>query len=245
MKLKAVISKLEDVEEAYRALYTESNGEYVFSAVDVTTHPETQALRTALERSKAKSKDLQAYQKLGSVTELAERLERLDEGGDSDGAPKPKSTDLERQVKSLTKQLALATERGQKLEAGLTASRGSLDVDTAIRSVGGNPRFLRDLIMRQAKVLEEDGEWVTVIVDHKGEPRLNAKGERVTPQDLVKQLKADPEYEDAFPGTGIGGSGAPPRSGTAPDKTIAAGDERAFLANLTDIAAGKVAVATQ
>ena len=63
--------------------------------------------------------------------------------------------------------------------------------------------------------------------------------------ELVEEMRSNPEYAPAFRGTGSSGGGAPKSAasgGGGGPKTIAAGDQAAFMANLLDIASGKVTV---
>lgn len=243
-KLKSVVSKLDDVDEKYRDLYEKGDdGKYVLSA-DVGDHPDVANLRSALKRQKEGKGDLEAYRKLGTVDEITERLAEVED--DDEGKPRPKADALQKQVKKLERDLATAQGRVKTLEGGLSTSRAASDVAAAIQKAGGNPKLLTDVVLKQARAIEEDGEWVTIVVDHKGEPRMNGKNERVSLDDIVATLKKDPDFADAFKGSGMSGSGRSTQDTGAPkaEKTIAGNDDAAFLANLDGIASGKVAVSS-
>jgi hypothetical protein len=60
----------------------------------------------------------------------------------------------------------------------------------------------------------------------------------------VDEMKTDPEFAVLFPGTGSSGGGASKSiSGAGGGKTIQAGDNASFIANLEKIAKGEVKVA--
>jgi hypothetical protein len=68
-------------------------------------------------------------------------------------------------------------------------------------------------VQRLTRVVEQDGEYAVQIVDAKGDPRINAKGEPLTISDLIKEMKADVNiYGRAFEGSGLSGSGTRPNN---------------------------------
>jgi hypothetical protein len=84
------------------------------------------------------------------------------------------------------------------------------------------------------------------VVDGKGNPRIgDAQGNPMTIKQLVDELKQDPDFARNFEGSGSSGGGAPRSNagGGGGVKTIAAGDNAAFLANLDGILDGSVKIA--
>jgi tripartite-type tricarboxylate transporter receptor subunit TctC len=73
----------------------------------------------------------------------------------------------------------------------------------------------------------------------------DGKANPMTIGELVNELKADNELAAAFAGSGASGSGASTtekKAGGGSVRTIAHGDNKAFIDNLDDIAAGKTIV---
>lgn len=83
MKLKAVIPSLDDVEEAFRPLYVafdiDGTEHFKLDVDGIAAHPETTALKTALDRQKTRTSDLSRQ-----VNTLITRLEDVPEDFDPD-----------------------------------------------------------------------------------------------------------------------------------------------------------------
>lgn len=118
----------------------------------------------------------------------------------------------------------------------------------AIAAAKGSPRLLLDQVKRQVRAVKgEDGEYVVKVFDAAGNERQIVKDSKaglMTIPDLVEELRGDAELAGAFAGSGGAGSGATKSTGTGGGAvgTVPAGDDKAFLANLDDIAAGKTKV---
>jgi hypothetical protein len=103
------------------------------------------------------------------------------------------------------------------------------------------PALLLPAIKPYLKTEEEKGRFVVRVTDGKGTVRLgDAQGNPMSVPQFLAELKADPHYAGAF------------RERESDDKkqqkrgdvrTIDAKDSAAFMANLSDIAKGKVVVA--
>ncbi len=181
--------------------------------------------------------DPKKYQELTQAAEEAER-KRLASEGD---------------FKSLEKQLVekYEGEIGKEREVGkkyLTAmERYMIDAAAAteLAKHSDSPKLLLPHIKSRMKVIEQDGEFHARIVDDSGNVRIG-KGQGSAPMtlsELVEEMKQDKEFAPAFRGTGSSGGGASRSSGSAGgSKVVPAGDNAAFIANLAEIATGKVAV---
>lgn len=112
------------------------------------------------------------------------------------------------------------------------------------------PRLLMPHVRAMMKVVKEDGQFVSRIVDPSTGTVRIGKGQGTTPMtltELVDEMRSNPEYAPAFRGSGSSGGGAPKSAasgGGGGPKTITAGDQAAFMAHLADIASGKVIVST-
>lgn len=108
-----------------------------------------------------------------------------------------------------------------------------------------SPRMLLPHIRSQMKVVEADGEFYARVVDENGNVRIgNGQGSSpMTLPELIEEMKQDKEFAPAFRGTGASGGGATKsNAGSGGSRVVTAGDNSAFLANLEDIAKGKVNV---
>jgi hypothetical protein len=120
------------------------------------------------------------------------------------------------------------------------------EATAALASAKGSTKVLLPHIKSHVKVVEEDGEFVVHVVDAKGNQRIgDAKGSPMTIAQLVEEMKADPDFARNFEGSGSSGGGAPRSNagGGGGVKTIAAGDNAAFLANVDGILDGTVKIA--
>src|SRR6185369_13283869 len=94
----------------------------------------------------------------------------------------------------------------RRLEAELVDARAS----AAIADAGGKPKVLLNIVKQFTKV---NDDFHVVVVDAKGDPRVNSKGEPLTISDLVAEIKADEDYGANFKGSGQAGSGMQPVNG--------------------------------
>jgi hypothetical protein len=131
------------------------------------------------------------------------------------------------------------------LRSSLEKKLVDAEATAAIAAAKAPAKVLLPHIKAQVKVVEEDGEYVVHVVDSKGNQRIgDAKGTPMTIAQLVDEMKTDPEFAVLFPGTGSSGGGASKSiSGAGGGKTIQAGDNASFIANLEKIAKGEVKVA--
>lgn len=105
--------------------------------------------------------------------------------------------------------------------------RGSLeeriidtDLTTAVAAAEGDPFFVVPSLRSQVKTFFENGKYVAKVVDDKGQPRFNAKGEPMSMAELVEGAKTDKKYATVFKAPDKSGTGAQPGTGTP---TVASG----------------------
>lgn len=252
MALKAVVDSLDDVPEGLREFYTEGEGgKYRLDAEGVE---DVAGLKSALEKERRDRKkherslkkyegiDPEKWQELQEAEEAKER-EAAKAAGDFD---KREAQILEKHAKALK---AKDGEIGAALKA---VERHLVDAEAtkAIVAAKGSPRLLLQEVKRQVRVVKtDDGEFTVKVVDKDGNERIGAisdgKANPMTITELVTELKGDDELAAAFAGSGATGSGATEteqKAGGGAVGTVPAGDDKAFLANLDDIAAGKTKV---
>jgi hypothetical protein len=81
---------------------------------------------------------------------------------------------------------------------------------SAIAAAKGSPDLLLPHVQRHVKV---DDDFNVVVVNAKGEPRVNGKGEPLSIADLIEEMKTNETFGRAFEGSGHSGSGMRPNNG--------------------------------
>ncbi len=172
---------------------------------------------------------------------------------ESEEAARKKAT-AEGDFETLKKQLV---EKGQARETELTNAVTKRDralekrlvqaeLTQALVKAGALPSMIELLVENGAKsvrIRETDDDFEHFVADAKGNPLVaDNKATPMTIDDLVSQVLMA-KFPDAFRGTGSSGSGAAKSSaGGGGSRVIAAGDNKAFLDNVAEIATGKVVV---
>jgi hypothetical protein len=163
-----------------------------------------------------------------------------------------KKATAEGDFKSLEKQLVekhgteIAAKDGRigKLTKALEKRLIQAELTKAIAKARGDADLLLPHAEKYVRVKETDDDFVAYVADEKGNPLVSdGKGTPMDFDQLIEQT-LKPKYPRAFDGTGSSGGGASKSSagGGGGSKTIAAGDNKAFIDNLADIASGKVTV---
>lgn len=232
MALKAQLDKEEDfnaLPEAVRSEYKKvEDDEGVRWLLDAEGVEDVTGLKSALEKERTTRRTTEKFlRKLGlkadekAVTDFMAKLgdQTLEEVIEAATAAKATQTEADAAVgesKKLKKQVGDLTE--------LTTSQSTfidrLVRENALREVlakdehGGNAVLLMPHLLRHTKVVEEDGdegkEYVAKVIDPKTKEIRMKGAKEMTLDDLVIEVKADPNFADAFPGTGASGSGANP-----------------------------------
>lgn len=208
-KLKAVLDTLDGLPEAQKDLYDEGeDGKFHLLAEGVE---DVGGLKSALDKERKARKDAEA--KLKKVGDFdPDEYERLkaesEERAEKEGDVEKKLTNAQKKFDRDKADLeAKILARDKKIHQ-LVAENVAKD---AIEAAGGKPKVLLPHILASTKVIEEDGDFVAIVTDQKGNERPAKSGDkRFTLEDLVLELKADEEFAGAFNGTGASGSGAPP-----------------------------------
>jgi len=195
---------------------------------------------------KEKAKLAKAYEgldpeKARKAIELAERLEREKQ----EGAGNWKA--LESQLlEKHTKEIGAREEEGKRLRSALSSTLIDRDAIAELARHSDTPELLLPHVIRQMRVVEEDGKFYARVVDENGNVRIG-KGQGSTPMtlsELVEDMKANKTFAPAFRGTGSSGGGATKsNAGGSGSRTVSLSDGADFLNNVKDIADGKVKVA--
>lgn len=246
-KLKAVLESLDGLDESLQGFYTESaDGKFRLDAEGVE---DVSGLKSALAKEKKRRQDLESqvpdgfnpdeYKQMKADREKLER-EQLEAKGRWD--------QLEKQLVGKYEQ---RLTDAQKEKDGVQNAMERYLIDAAAASElakhSDTPKLLMPHIKSVMKVVQEDGQYHARVIDPtSGTVRVSPKGQGSTPMDLselIDEMKQSKDYAPAFRGTGSSGSGATRSvAGGGNSKTIAAGDDSAFLANLDGILKGEVNV---
>ena len=171
-KLKAVVAKIEDVEEKARDYYTKgADDRFYLDAEGVDDLPVVVGLKR--NRDELKSEKLRVEQQRSTdIAALETKIAAL-EKGNGGGKNDEKIAELENRIKQLTTTSAAEiAARDSQLAKGADAQRRYIrnaEITKALAKQRGNPKFLAHLIEGQVKV-DLDGENYRVqVVDARGD----------------------------------------------------------------------------
>lgn len=225
--------------------YTKDEVDVAVAEASAALNAKTQELLTETKRAKTALKayeglDPAEFQRLKTAADDAERAKAT-----AAGDFKSLETQLVQKYEA-----SLKTVESEKVEMQRAMEVHLIDAAAAseLARHSDTPRLLMPHVRAMMKVVKEEGQFVSRIVDPiTGAVRIG-KGQGTTPMtlgELVEEMRANPEFAPAFRGTGSSGGGASKSAasgGGAGPKTISAGDNDAFIKNVTAIAKGKVTV---
>lgn len=237
MALKLIVKTIEEVDEAMRPLYIERDGAFHLDAEGFDDHPLVVKSKSNLEAARrserAMKSQIDRWEKLGKSDEEIAALIATEE------ANKQTALEAKGQWEELKKQMNDRHLLEIKKWEGLTEAekqnntklRGKLErylidakATAAIAAAEGEPELLLPIVKRFMKVTEDPdtGEFSTSIVDDKGGARVNGKGDPLTVDELLTEMKSSEKLGRAFKASGASGGGSSPGGGSNP-KLIPAG----------------------
>lgn len=211
MALQLIVDDLESIPEPLRANYKEADGKY---RLDLEGYEDPAGLKSALEKERKEareaSKQVKAWQALGKTPDEIHAL--LDAQRKAEEASAEKNGEWDKLKAQMLEQHQ--RERDQ-LEAKSRAKDAAIErhlidaqATAAIASAKGVPALLLPHVKAAARVVEEDGEYVVRVVDDKGNPRVNGKGDYLSIADLVSEMRQSEVFGRAFDAEGRTGGGA-------------------------------------
>lgn len=221
--LKLVIDSLDGIDDAVKALYVEDNGKF---KLDVDGIEDTSGLKTALQKERGEreklEKQVKRWQKLGKTEdEIAALVEERARAEEEKAAEAGQWDKLKAQMNEKHQaDLQQADEKVSAMRKRLEAELIDAKAIAAIAAAKGVPELLLPHVQRHVKV---DDNFNVQIVDAKGDPRVNGKGDPLTIPDLVEEMKQSETYSRAFDGAGMNGAGTGPNNtgGGAANRTPA------------------------
>ncbi|PHK92885.1 hypothetical protein CR162_21620, partial [Pseudoroseomonas rhizosphaerae] len=164
MKLKAIVTSLDEVDEKYRDLYTQgADGKYRLDAEGVE---DVTGLKTALENERKAVRDLKGRFSGIDADEYArlkaEDAERATKKAKDEGDWKA----LERQLlERHATELKTHQDRVGSLTSALETHLVDAQATAAIAGARGVPQLLLPHVKSAVKVIEEDGQFSVRVVD--------------------------------------------------------------------------------
>lgn len=236
MALKLTVDSLDAVDEPLRGLYEETDGKFRLKVDGVE---DTSGLRSALEKERKAARDAERaaaqWKKLGKSPDEIEQLLAAQAKLEEEKAEKAGEWNKLRAQMNEKHEAALKAEAEKASRMRTTLERYLVDAaaTSAIAAAKGVPELLLPHVQRHVKVVEEDGDYVARVVDAKGDPRVNSKGEHMTISELVAEMRQSEVFGRAFeasgntgsgkqPGNGAGGAGATKKSDLKTEKDRAA-----------------------
>lgn len=220
------VESLDAVPEAYRALYSEQDGRHVLDgdlAMKLTVGP---SLKKALDNERRAAREAQkqidAWKAIGKTPEeIADLIAAQDDLETRKAEGKGEWDKLKQQLmdqhakvlKAKDDAVAAANGKIDALNKTLQSHLIDAQATAAIAAAKGSAKVLLPHVQRFAKVVEEAGEYKVQVLDDKGDPRINGKGDPMTIADLVAEMRNDDDYARNFEGTGKSGSGSPNNAG--------------------------------
>jgi hypothetical protein len=211
--LKLNVDSLDGVDEALRPLYVEKDGKFSLAVDGIE---DTTGLKNALASERRRASDLEkqvkGWQKSGKTPdEIQELIEAAEAKALTEAEKKGEWDKLKTQMNAAHETALKAKDETigamrRRLEAELVDAKAT----AAIAAAKGVPDLLLPHVQRHVKV---DDDFNVQVVDAKGDPRVNGKGEPLSIADLIEEMKANEIYGRAFEGSGQSGSGMRPNSG--------------------------------
>jgi len=223
MALQFQVETLDTLPESVRPLYKEDNGKF---RLDLDGYEDPQGLKSALQKERDAAKEatrkVSAWEKLGKTPdEINALLEahhktETDKLGKSGDWEKVRQQMADQHAKELSKRDEVVQAKDKAIERYLIDAQAT----AAIAEMKGAAALLLPHVKQNVRVMQEDGEFVTRVVDAAGNPRVDAKGKFLTINDLVSEMRQSETYARAFDASGASGSGAGASSGAATAKTV-------------------------
>ena len=245
MPLPYTVDTLDTIPEAQRDLYKAAGEKFV---LDVTGMDDPVGLKSALtkEREAVKLANRQAAQwtALGKTPDEITALLASQATAETYKLAQAGEWDKLRKQQADLHDATIATMTQAGIEKDRTLSKHLIDsaAVSAIAANKGSSALLLPLIRGATKVVNENGVYAARVVDANGTPRVNEKGDFLSINDLVSEMRQDVDLGRAFEPSGTTGSGATGGGGGSTLKSIASNDKAAIGANLADIASGKIKV---
>lgn len=221
--LPIVVDKLDAIPEAHRSLYVEKDGKF---NLDLEGYEDPVGLKSALQKERTAaanaSKQVSAWAALGKTPEEIKALvdaaaqAEIDKLGKAGEWDKLKAQMLTSHQGELTKKDEAIASSQRALSKYLVDSAAA----TALAAAKGSVPLLLPHIQAAVKVVADGDNYSVRVMGKDGNPRVDGKGEFLTIDDLVSEMRQSDEFGRAFDATGTSGGGAQGGGGGGGSKTM-------------------------
>lgn len=218
MALKLTVDSTEGMDDALKALYVQDGDKF---KLDVDGIEDTSGLKTALQKERRAASELEkktkAWERLGKTPdEIQELLEAQEKTARTEAEKRGEFDKILAQVNEKNAQALKAKDDAivamrKRIESELIDKNAI----AAIAAAKGKPKLLLPHVQRHVRV---DENFNVMVVDDKGDPRVNGKGEPLGISDFIDEMRQSEDFGAAFEGSGQSGSGTPPTNGTGGPK---------------------------
>ncbi len=230
MALKLTVNSIDEIEEPLRALYTEKDGKYSLALEDyedpVTLKKAIVTERETASKLAAKTKELdkkvKGWEQLGkSPDEIKEMIEaankaeeeKLNRAGEWTKLKDQMNAKHQEELKAVAAKVDAKDQQIVSMRKSLERHLVDAQATAAIATHKGVPDLLLPHVQKHVKVIEDGDNYFVRVVDAKGDPRVNGKGDPLSIEDLVNEMKSTDIFGRAFEGSGQSGSGMRPNAG--------------------------------
>lgn len=208
MALKAVVDSLDDIPEGIRGEYEEVDGKFRLTVEGVDSLVDNSAMKTALEKERAKGKLVDAIRKefpTATDEEIRELLKKAKAAAKSgkDGEPPDTEKIVAKLRKEIDEEYAPIKEENSKLTTKLRKILLDDQVRKAALEGGVIPEEVDDVLELTRKHFDLDDKDRVVVLDEDGDPSSVSLKKYFT--DTYKKLK--PRYYKAPDASGSDASG--------------------------------------
>lgn len=228
MALKAIISAEEHsaLGEGIKSEYVEKDGKFFLDVAPVEGYAledvsnlkaslgKERTVREKLEKEVVKFKDLDPDRARAALAEL-EELKKIDPDKEADKIANTKFEAARAQLltkheKELADERARADRYRNKIDELLRDQRATVE----LAKHKGSIKLLLPHIRNHTRVVEDGDDFKLEVIDASGNVRIgNSKGEPMSLEDLILEMRNSEEYGRAFEGDGKSGSGKLPGTG--------------------------------
>jgi hypothetical protein len=236
MAIKLVVQDINTVDETMRPLYVERDGAFHLDAEGFEDHPTVskykQQQEAARRSERAMKTQIDKWEKLGKTDEEIQALiaaeehnkqTALERAGEWDKLKEQMNNKHKEEIKKWEGLTEAEKQNNVKLRGRLERYLVDAKATAAIAAAEGEPELLLPIVKRFMKVTEDldTGEFSTSIVDDKGGARVNGKGDPLTVDELLLEMKSSEKLGRAFKASGASGGGSSPGGGSNPKTTPA------------------------
>lgn len=219
VEISPVVDTLDNIPESYRGSYEHRDGRYVLAKPLVIDDPAE--LRGALQQERRQRREL--AEKSGQLPpEVEERLRKADELEQAELTRRGEFDKILGQTrKKFETEIATREERIGQLSSSLQRTLVQNAATSAINAARGDVEGLMPHIAPHLKAIEskdKPGTFELFVMDRDNpdQPRLNAKGQPMTVEELVAEKREHRTLSKLFeasPASGPGGNGSSFRPG--------------------------------